>query len=498
MYLEEKLAKINAEYEAKIAAVNAATQQRVAAILQARKQAIIDKNGLESEEEIIPFLNQQITNLVLQEKLLELESDVIELQITLLEQAAASTEGNIGTAFYLAELDRLYENHIARYCSMAKDRFKRKVMVVDEEGNETGEANFVYDEEKVAAETEKFATVVNGSKEAFTTFCALVSKPSNWHELARLNRLALQAKYQHFIVIQDKKIDFASDLLSLDPADLIQAVESDLTTKANQTCLDQKNALFTSLHFLCEQGDLVGITELLAQQESAEAVRELVNKADDGYLPLHLACQTGNAEVAKLLIAHGADPEMLDGVEGAADRKTAIEYALEAGIAEAVIPTKALWNKLTELVNLRLPTDFDGHYDGTQNAAFFSQHRFSPELERTLRFYYEETLRLVNDTKYNKGRHTPFHQAKLDSMLAALRQVVLDVARVLNPMVILPELSTDKLQELCHDVKVAFAKPMCLARNRCCFWKFKTPDTLSRAQQQFGELPEQYRPSLYW
>ncbi len=294
-------------------------------------------------------------------------------------------------------------------------------------------------------------------------------------------------KNHYYSELLDKKTGLIAYLEELDSTHLAYELRREIEYKNGHSCDQAIAALSKSLHHLCETGDLEGVMALLEEQTSDEARLALVNNNDEGFLPLHLACQAGHLEIAQLLITSGADYDLLDGKEGQSNRKTAIAYALESGIADELIPAKKLWSELLALTGGEPPLT-----PPAQQAEFFSKDHFTPELEKTLRFYYDETQRLLSDKKYSQGKHQPFHQRKVDGMLAALREAVTDVARVLlNPVAF----SIESLQTLCHDIKVTFAEPACLARNRCCFWQWKTSSSLKQARRVFEDLPEQYRPS---
>lgn len=66
----------------------------------------------------------------------------------------------------------------------------------------------------------------------------------------------------------------------------------------------------TELHEAVKRGDLAAMRKLLA------ADRQLANARSEtdarGVYPLHVAAEVGQAEAARLLLEHGADPGLLD------------------------------------------------------------------------------------------------------------------------------------------------------------------------------------------
>jgi|ERR1719443_25214 len=85
-------------------------------------------------------------------------------------------------------------------------------------------------------------------------------------------------------------------------------------------------------------GDAAAVRRLLAGGEAADAkVSEWAQ--DDDLRPLHLAAYHGHAEVARLLLEHGADP-----VQKARDSYTPLHYAAFRGqhaVASALVSAGA-------------------------------------------------------------------------------------------------------------------------------------------------------------
>lgn len=128
-----------------------------------------------------------------------------------------------------------------------------------------------------------------------------------------------------FMLEQDRE-DRAENLQGTNPLHraaclgLTEAVRSLLGYGANPTTRDQYGE--NAMHKAARKGNL-HVVEALAE------VSDVNTKSSSGMTPLHWACLTGNAEVVRVLLQHGADPflrnEAMDGLTPS-DLATIMEY----------------------------------------------------------------------------------------------------------------------------------------------------------------------------
>lgn len=325
MYTKRKLGLIEAEYEEILAGLPDGRELLAAAMLQERINAVMRKFELPDPDRIRPFLSQELDQLFIQQKLLELEQEVLELQL-----AETNEEADSSYHFdYFTKLDQLISAFITRFKEAAKCRLARMAPALDSDGADKVKSE--HDENGINA--------IVGAFEAKTLeiFVATSLQSNPLYQ----TRKRLETNRHEYEQLINRRNKLTKCLSRLDIDNARADADRMLRGLATRHRTYQMLTLKQSLHYLCEQGDLDGITSLLAQQTSDDDIKALVNQPDRGYLPLHLACRAGKTLVAKLLIEHGADPELLDGIEGTLGR-TAIEYAEGTGIHEEIMPATLL------------------------------------------------------------------------------------------------------------------------------------------------------------
>lgn len=94
----------------------------------------------------------------------------------------------------------------------------------------------------------------------------------------------------------------------------------------------------TALHAAVKSGDLAALRELLSADRALANARSETDLR--GVYPLHVAAEFDQAEAARLLLEHGADPALLDAENNATALCWAAFYGRPA--VAAVLPDAAL------------------------------------------------------------------------------------------------------------------------------------------------------------
>ena len=90
--------------------------------------------------------------------------------------------------------------------------------------------------------------------------------------------------------------------------DVLRDIHERLSFMHHETIGDHTRGLFddTPLHLAAREGDLEGVTLLLAAGSDPNA------KGDFGFTPLHDAVLGGHAQIVSVLLAHGSSPSVTE------------------------------------------------------------------------------------------------------------------------------------------------------------------------------------------
>ncbi len=136
MYIETKSQLIAEYYSEERKGQLAAYPASIEGILTRRRQRIATKLGLDDDDEdIIEIIKGRLTELTIQQKLLEFETDLHNIQQKLLEPIVYLVDSSINPAIYFTELQKQITLHGKHYRSYLKDRLKIKIITYDDDGN---------------------------------------------------------------------------------------------------------------------------------------------------------------------------------------------------------------------------------------------------------------------------------------------------------------------------------------------------------------------------